>query len=87
MQVNDRKHILLNKLAIVIKQLRGSKSQFMVASEYDISTSIISTIERSKKDPQYTTLYKLSEALGVKPSKLMAMIEDILPENFTMIDD
>ena len=58
----------------------------MLASENDISTSIISTVERALKDPQITTFYKLAEALNIKPHKLMKMIEDNLPEDFTLID-
>ncbi len=86
MQIDEKKQKILNSLAQITKKLRGKQSQFMLASENDISTSIISTVERALKDPQITTFYKLAEALNIKPHKLMKMIEDNLPEDFTLID-
>lgn len=86
MQTNDKKQKILNSLAKIIKELRGRQSQFMLASENDISTSIISTVERALKDPQVTTLFKLAEALNIKPHKLIKMLKDDLPSNFTLID-
>ena len=86
MQTNDKKQKILNSLAKIIRELRGRQSQFMLASENDISTSIISTVERALKDPQVTTLFKLAEALNIKPHKLIKMLEDDLPSNFTLID-
>ena len=71
MQINKKKQKILNSLAVNIQKLRGRKSQFLVASENDISISIISTIERGLKDPQLTTFFKLAQALNVKPHKLM----------------
>ena len=86
MQIDYKKQIILNSLAKIVKKLRGRQSQFMLASENDISTSIISTIERSLKDPQHTTFYKLAEAFNLKPHRLMKMIEDDLPKDFSLID-
>ncbi len=86
MQIDEKKQKILNSLAKIIKKLRGRQSQFMLASENDISTSIISTVERALKDPQMTTFFKLAEALNIKPYKLMKMIEDDLPDDFTLID-
>ena len=57
-----------------------------MASENDISVSIISTIERALKDPQLTTVFKLAEALNIKASELIKLIENDLPEDFTLIE-
>ncbi len=86
MQIEEKKQKILNSLAKTVNKLRGRQSQFMLASENDISASIISTVERGLKDPQLTTFYKLAEALNTRPHKLMKMIEDNLPDDFTMID-
>ncbi len=86
MQIDEKKQKILNSLAKITKKLRGRQSQFMLASENDISTSIISTVERALKDPQFTTIYKLAEALNIKPHKLIKMVEDDLPPDFTLID-
>lgn len=82
----DNKKLILKVLAEQVRNLRGEKSQFILSSEYEISSSIISTIERGLKDPQLTTIFKLSEALGIKASKLITLIEDNLPNNFSLID-
>lgn len=84
--MQDKKKIILNALAKTTKKLRGEQSQFMFASENDISISIISTIERGLKDPQLTTLYKISEALNMNLSDFIKELEQNLPQNFTIIE-
>lgn len=86
MQMRDKKQLILNSLAKIVHEHRGNKSQFMLASENDISVSIISTIERGLKDPQFTTLFKIAEALDLRPYQLVRFVEDDLPEDFTLID-
>ena len=86
MEYSKKKKLLLNTLAKITKNLRKDKSLFLLASENDISISIISTVERGLKDPQFTTLFKISEALNIKFSKLIEMIESELPEGFSLIE-
>lgn len=86
MQHKNSKQILCNALAKTMKKLRGSKSLSTFASEYGISTSIVCNAERGLKDPQLTTLYKLSEAYNIPFDKFIQLITDELPEGFTLID-
>lgn len=86
MQIKNKKQFILKILAKHARKLRGEKSQFIVSSENDISTSIISTIERGMKDPQLTTFIKLAQAYNIKPEEFMKMIMDDLPADFTLID-
>ncbi len=86
MNIEENKKLILQALAKLTKELRGDKSQFMFCSENDISTSIISTIERVMKDPQLTTVFKIAEAFDMKPSEFIKLIEDELPENFSLIE-
>ena len=86
MQTNDNKQKILKALAIITKELRKDKSQFLLSSENDISVSILSTIKRGLKDPQLTTIFKLAEALEIKPHEFIKLIEDKLPKDFSMID-
>ena len=86
MQLDENKKIILKLLAKHAKELRGEKSQFILACEGDISVSIISTIERAMKDPQLTTIFKLAEALNIKPSEFIKLIEKDLPKEFSIID-
>ena len=86
MQLDENKKQILKLLGKHARELRGERSQFILASENDISVSIISTIERAMKDPQLTTVFKLAEALNIKPSEFIKLIENDLPKNFSMID-
>lgn len=51
MQINENKQKILEALAVITKELRRDKSQFLLSCENDISVSILSTIERGLKDP------------------------------------
>lgn len=84
--MQEKKEIILNALAEVVKDLRGKRSQFIFASENDISTSIVSMVERGLKDPQLTTLIKLAEAFDMKLSDFSKLIEEKLPKNFSLIE-
>lgn len=86
MQIDEKKKLIMKILGETLVRLRGEKSQFMLASENDISCSIVSTIERGIKDPQLTTFFKIAEALNMKPSELLMEIEKSLPKDFTFID-
>lgn len=85
--IEEKKKLILKSLAKQARKLRGEKSQFILSSEYDISVSIISTVERALKDPQLTTLFKLAEAFNLKPHEFVKLIEDGLPEGFSLIDN
>ena len=86
MQIAEKKKLIMKILGENVIRLRGEKSQFILASENDISSSIISTIERGLKDPQLTTFFKIAEALNVKPFELLQEIEQKLPKDFSLID-
>lgn len=83
---NDKKKLIKKVLAEVVKELRGNKSQFLFASENDISSSIISNIERGLKDPQLTTLFKLAEAFNLQCDEFIKLILKKLPADFSLID-
>lgn len=86
MQDNAKKQLICNIAGDILKKKRGLQSQFMFASENDISVSIINTIERGIKDPQLTTVFRIAEALNMKASHFVKMIEDELPDDFYLID-
>ena len=85
MQV-DKKKIILQTIAKVVKKLRGGKSQYLLGAEYDISTSLLSNLERGLKDPQLTTLFNLANAFNISLTEFIQLIEKELPENFTVDD-
>lgn len=85
-KADDKKKIIMQALAEVLKECRGDKSQFKFASENDISISIISNIERGLKDPQLTTIFKLSEACNLSCDKFIELLIEKLLENFYFIE-
>lgn len=86
MDTRENKKIILKSLAKYTKKFRGVKSQYMFCCENDISTSIISTVERGLKDPQLTTIFKLAEAFGMKTWEFVKLIEEDLPKDFCLIE-
>ncbi len=86
MQQEDKKKIICTLAGKTLKHLRKDKSLYQLAGEYEISTSLLNSLERGLKDPQLTTVFKLSEALNVKPSEFVKIIEEGLPEGFSLIE-
>jgi len=86
MQDDENKALIYRITGEVMASLRGEKSRCQISSENGISTSILSMVERGLKDPQLTTVFKLCEALGVKASDFIKMVEEKLPEGFTLLD-
>jgi len=85
-KAEDKKKILRQALAELLKEFRGNKSQFLFASENDISVSIISNIERGLKDPQLSTIFKLAEACNLSCDKFIELLIKKLPANFYLIE-
>ena len=83
----NKKEILLKALAKTIKELRGEKSQYILSGEYDIPQSVISYIEKGTKDPQLTTIFKISEAFNMFPDELMLKLRKNLPKDFKLTED
>ena len=80
MQQEDKKKLIREAAGKVLKRLKGDKSLYLLAMEYEISTSLLNSLERGIKDPQLTTVFKIAEALNIKASEFVKMIEEELPE-------
>lgn len=61
----------------VIQRFREEKdlSQEVVSGFADIGRTHLSAIERGERKPTLETFYRIGEALGVRPSVLLAAIE------------
>ncbi len=66
-----------NVVGRVIQQVREEqkKSQEVISGLADIGRTHLSAIERGERKPTLETFWKISEALNMKPSALMARIE------------
>ena len=62
----------------VIQEIREkqNKSQELVSGLAGIGRTHLSAIERGQRRPTLETFWKISEALDMKPSVLLALIEE-----------
>lgn len=61
----------------VLRRLRIEQglSQEALALSADLQRNYISLMELGQNQPTITTIFKLASALGIKPSKLMDLVE------------
>lgn len=62
----------------VLRELRTEKgiSQEKLAEYCDLDRTYISLLERGRRQPTITTLFKLATALHIKPSQLVKITEE-----------
>ena len=73
-----------------IRELRKSKTKLScnkLANEFDIGNGNLNRIENGVVDCKVITLWKITEALGMKPSEFIKLMEDKLGDKFTLIDE
>ncbi len=91
MQRDNNKYLQFNKeVGRTIQDLRISEKDLSInklALEYGLDRGNLSRIENGKTDPQFSTVWRISEALGLKFSEFAKKIEENLGENFTFIDE
>jgi len=75
MKENELK--LLNQLAnkIKFKRLALNLSQEALAHKCELDRTYISLVERSKRNPSYLTLHKLSQGLEIDIKELLGNME------------
>ncbi len=72
-----------------MSKLRADSKRSARSVAYDINMSKTTLLlsETGKLDPQITTFCRIAEAYYLKPEKLLQMIYEELPENWTMTED
>ncbi len=80
--------LIFQALAKVIRTRRESlgKSQRVLADEFAFQRSLLSRLENGVNEPKLVSIWTVSEALGLRPSELIKMVEDELPKDFSLID-
>jgi transcriptional regulator with XRE-family HTH domain len=65
---------------IALRKLRKSSglSQEELALEAGIQRNFVSLIELGRNQPSITTIFKLADALSIRPSKLVQLADDEL---------
>lgn len=66
--------VIVGQVIQAYREKRGL-SQEVVSGFADIGRTHLSAIERGVRKPTLETFFRISEALGVRPSELMASIE------------
>lgn len=90
MQVyQTKKKEFLQAFGRVMSKLRSDSKRSARSVSYDINMSKTTLLlsESGKLDPQLTTFCRIAEAYYLKPEKLLQMIYEELPENWTMTED
>lgn len=61
----------------VLRQLRlgAELTQEQLGLDAELQRNYISSLELGEKQPTITSIFKLSQALKIRPSKLVALIE------------
>lgn len=69
--------MIVSIFGTVLRELREKKklSQEKLAEYCDLDRTYISLLERGLRQPTLTTLFKLSDALNIKPSELIKKLE------------
>lgn len=88
-QFNKKHEELFRATGVVIKRLRQEKglSVNILAFENDLQKSLISRLENGQNEPKLSSLWKLAEALGLKPSDFIKEVENEMPAGFKLLED
>lgn len=80
---------LTKKLGELIRneRMRKNISCTKFAYQFDIDKGNLNRIENGLIDCKFTTLWKISEAIGLKLSELIKILENNLGDNFKLDDD
>jgi transcriptional regulator with XRE-family HTH domain len=84
--MQELKKELQKAIANVVRKNR-TKSITKSADEIGMGKSMWADLENGIKDPQVSTLWRISEGLDIKPHELVKMIEDELREDFSFLEN
>ncbi len=76
------------ELGLLIKNLRikQNKSISLISDEIGMTKSMWADLEKGIKDPQLSTLMRISEALNTKISLILEDLENKLGEKFSLVE-
>lgn len=83
-----KSEIIFQSLAKVVKREREkqNKSLRVLADEYDIQKSLLSRLENGINEPKLISIWTISETLNMPVSELLKLVEEELPEDFSLTD-
>ncbi len=66
--------------------IERNKSISLISDEIGMTKSMWADLDKSIKDPQLSTLWRISEALDIPLSVIVIELENALGENFTLVN-
>lgn len=91
MQLKEDKPLQLSKkLGNIFRRLRLERTNLSVnklAEAYEIARGNLSKIENGLVECKFITVWKISEALGMKCSCVIKILEEELGEDFKLMDE
>lgn len=78
------------KIGAVLKSLRSNKTTLScnkLEEEFELGRGSLNRIENGLVDCKLITLWKIAEALDIKPSELIKKLEDELGNDFKLTDE
>lgn len=87
-EISKKEKLILKALGRVIRNMRKEtkKSQRIFAFENDVQKSMISRFEACKNEPKLFSIWKISNAFGIKPSEFISLVEEELDEDINLIE-
>lgn len=87
-ETKQKRELLLKAIAKTVKELRqkNGKSISLISNELNVSKSIWSDVELGKSDLQFTTFWRIAEALEIQPEELIINIKRNLADNISFIE-
>ncbi len=83
-----QKQKLRNAVSKAVKRLRLSQNKSIsgISAEIMMTKSLWADLEKGKKDPQLSTVWRIAEALNIPIEKFISEIKKELDSDFTLID-
>ena len=87
-KLTEKDKIVLNAVSEVLREYRcySSKSQRLLAYEFGLHKSLISRLEASSNNPLFLSVWRVAEAINIKPSEFVSLVEKKLPADFKLLD-
>lgn len=76
------------KIGAIIKEyrLKTNKSISLISAEIGMTKSMWADLEKGIKDPQLSTLLRMSQGLNIPASQIVKDLETNLGQDFTLIE-
>jgi transcriptional regulator with XRE-family HTH domain len=68
---------------VILKKIRHKEniSQSQLALDSELDRTFISLLERGKRQPSLSSVFKISKALNVEPDEMIRSVKDLINEN------